>query len=56
MCIRDRYGLARLCALVSQHWAQPAEMIKEAVVLDVRQYMGAQRMYDDITLVVMKRR
>ena len=42
--------------MVSQHWAQPAEVVKECVVADVHQHMGAQTMYDDITLVVVKRR
>jgi sigma-B regulation protein RsbU (phosphoserine phosphatase) len=45
-----------LCTAVSQHWTAPAEVIKEGVVRDVYQHMGGQRMYDDITLVVVKRR
>jgi sigma-B regulation protein RsbU (phosphoserine phosphatase) len=53
---REQYGLERLCAVVSRHWTAPAEVIKEYVVKDVHQHMGAQRMYDDITLVVVKRR
>jgi serine phosphatase RsbU (regulator of sigma subunit) len=52
---REQYGLARLCTVVSQHWGAPAEVVKECVVKDVHQYMGAQKMYDDITLVVVKR-
>lgn len=52
----EQYGLARLCTVVSQQWGAPAEVIKECVVKDVYQHMGAQKMYDDITLVVMKRR
>jgi serine phosphatase RsbU (regulator of sigma subunit) len=52
----EQYGLERLCTLASQCWAAPAEVIKERVVTDVRQHMGAQTMYDDITLVVAKRR
>jgi len=52
----QQYGLARLYTLVSQHWAAPAEVIKEEVVADVRQHIGVQTMYDDITLVVVKRR
>ena len=52
----QHYGLERLCTLVSQHWAQPTEAIKEAVVADVQQHIGAQHMYDDITLVVVKRK
>ena len=53
---REHYGLARLCTIVSQHWTAPAEVIKEHVMKDVYQHIGAQRMYDDITLVVVKRR
>jgi sigma-B regulation protein RsbU (phosphoserine phosphatase) len=50
------YGLERLCEVLSQHWPQPAETIKDAVVTDVQQYIGAQEVYDDITLVVVKRK
>ena len=53
---REQYGLERLCTVVSQHWTAPAEVIKECVVKDVHQHIGAQRLYDDITLVVVKRR
>lgn len=49
-----QYGLERLCSVVSQHWHLPAEQIKDAVVVDVAQYIGAQTVYDDITLVVVK--
>ena len=50
----EQYGLARLCAVVSRHWSESAEAIKEAVVADVAAYIGAQTVYDDITLVVLK--
>jgi serine phosphatase RsbU (regulator of sigma subunit)/putative methionine-R-sulfoxide reductase with GAF domain len=50
----EQYGLARLCAVVSRHWSQSAEAIKDAVVSDVARYIGAQTVYDDITLVVVK--
>jgi sigma-B regulation protein RsbU (phosphoserine phosphatase) len=40
--------------VVRQHWSKPAEAIKEAVVADVARYIGAQTVYDDITLVVVK--
>ncbi len=50
------YGLERLCAVISQHWEQPAEVIKEAVVADVQQHIGTHHVYDDITLVVIKRK
>ncbi len=47
-------GLEQLCAVLSQHWAQPAEVIKEAVVADVRQHIGTHHVYNDLTLVVVK--
>jgi serine phosphatase RsbU (regulator of sigma subunit) len=50
----EQYGLERLCAVVQAHWSEPAEAIKEAVVQDVRRHIGAQEVYDDITLVVLK--
>jgi sigma-B regulation protein RsbU (phosphoserine phosphatase) len=52
----EQYGLERLCAVVHAHWAEPAEAIKEAVVADVRGFIGTQKVYDDITLVVLKQR
>ena len=39
---------------VHAYWSQPAEAIKEAVVADVRRHIGEQKIYDDITLVVVK--
>ena len=39
---------------VHAYWSQPAEAIKEAVVTDVRRHIGEQKIYDDITLVVVK--
>ena len=50
----EQYGLARLCAVVCQHWGQAADTIKEAVVADVQQHIGGHQVYDDLTLVVVK--
>jgi len=52
----EQYGLERLCEVVSQHWAQAAEAIKEAVIADVRGHIGEQEVYDDITLLVLKQK
>jgi sigma-B regulation protein RsbU (phosphoserine phosphatase) len=52
----EQYSLERLCAVLSQNWALPAEVIKEAVVADVRQHIGTHHVYDDITLVVVKQK
>lgn len=51
---QQQYGLDRLCRVVSQYWAQSAEAVKQAVVDDVMAHIGAQKIYDDITLVVLK--
>ena len=51
---REQYGLARLATVLKAHWAGPAEAIKQAVVADLKRFIGAQTVYDDITLVVAK--
>ncbi len=51
----EQYGLERLCTVVSQHWTQPAEVVKDAVVADLQRHIGTQEVFDDITLVVVKR-
>ena len=50
----EQYGLERLCKVVRKHWKKSAESIKDAVVIDVANYIGEQVRYDDITLVVAK--
>jgi len=51
---REQYGLERLAAVLQVHWAGPAEAIKQAVVADLKRFIGAQNVFDDITLVVAK--
>ena len=51
---REQYGLGRLAAVLKAHWAGSAEAIKQAVIADVKRFIGAQTVYDDITLVVAK--
>jgi len=50
----EQYGLERLCAIIHQHWAEPADAIKTAVIDDVRRFIGEQTVFDDITLLVLK--
>ena len=50
------YGQKRLCDVIRQSWAGSAEQIKNAVVKDVYQYIGKQKVLDDMTLIVFKRR
>jgi phosphoserine phosphatase RsbU/P len=53
---RALYGLERLIAVVQQHWSQPAQTIQQQVIADVRSHIGNHRVYDDITLVILKKR
>jgi serine phosphatase RsbU (regulator of sigma subunit) len=50
------YGLDRLCAVVEQNWQQSAQNIRQAVIQDLRSHIGVEQVYDDITLVVLKRK
>ena len=52
----EQYGMERLCATIRHHWAASPEAIKTAVIDDVRQFIGAQTVFDDITLVVLKQK
>ncbi len=51
----DYYGLPRLTATLRQHWEQPATAICEAVVRDAHDHIGEQKIFDDLTLLVLKR-
>ncbi len=53
---KELYELDRLCEVVSRHWHLSAAEIQQAVIADVRQYIGTQKVYDDITLLVLKQR
>ncbi len=51
-----QYGLERLCEVVSRNSSLSPEEIKQAVIADVRQHIGSQKVFDDITLVVLKQK
>ena len=51
-----QYGLKRLWQVVVENRHRCALEIREAVINDVRQYIGAMKVFDDITLVVMKQK
>jgi serine phosphatase RsbU (regulator of sigma subunit) len=50
----ELYGIERLCEVVSRHWFGTAKEVQQAVVADVKNYINTQKMYDDITLLVLK--
>ncbi|MEM1368370.1 MAG: SpoIIE family protein phosphatase [Cyanobacteria bacterium P01_H01_bin.15] len=51
----EQYGIERLCEIISQNWHDSAETIKSAIVTDLRRFIGNQKVFDDITLLVLKR-
>ncbi|HZG37804.1 MAG TPA: transporter substrate-binding protein [Nodosilinea sp.] len=53
---RQLYGLDRLVATVQRAWGGTAQEIQAAVLQDVRSHVQNHTVYDDITLVVFKRR
>ncbi len=52
----ELYGLDRLIEAVQENCHLPASGIKEAVIEDVRRHIGEQKVFDDITLVVLKQK
>jgi len=50
------YGIERLCEIITDNWHLSASEIQQAVIADVKQYIGAEKVYDDITLVVFKQK
>lgn len=52
--MKQQYGLERLCEVVRDSWHKSVREIRQAVIEDVRRHIGEQKVYDDITLVVLK--
>ncbi len=50
------YGLERLYQVLQRTYQLTAAEIRQAVIADVYQHIGEQRIFDDLTLVVIKQR
>ena len=50
------YGLERLIEVIQINWQQTATDIRHAVIDDVRSHIGEQKVFDDITLLVLKQK
>lgn len=50
------YGLETLCNVLQQNWQDSAQDIRQAVIEDLRSHIGVEKVYDDITLVVLKQK
>jgi serine phosphatase RsbU (regulator of sigma subunit) len=51
-----QYGLDRLCQVVKKNRHLGVQGIKRAVIYDVHQHIGSQKILDDLTLLVIKRK
>ncbi|NEP14849.1 MAG: SpoIIE family protein phosphatase [Symploca sp. SIO2C1] len=51
-----QYGLQKLCSVIAKHRGKSAEEIRQEVIKDVRAFIGNQKVFDDITLVVIKQK
>lgn len=52
----EHYGLEQLCSVVQQNWQHSANEIVQAAVANLRSHIGVEKVYDDITLVVLKQK
>ncbi|WP_333100497.1 MULTISPECIES: PP2C family protein-serine/threonine phosphatase [unclassified Microcoleus] len=50
-----QYGVEAMCEVIRQNWHLSAGKIKQAVIDDLRRHIGTQKVFDDITLLVLKR-
>ncbi len=51
---KKQYGIEKLCETISCNWERSAEEIKQAIIKDVYEHIGEQKVFDDITLLVLK--
>ncbi|MFM2314116.1 MAG: hypothetical protein RLZZ04_3392 [Cyanobacteriota bacterium] len=51
-----QYGLENLCSIVKQSCQESAQGIRQSVIANLRSHIGVQKVYDDITLVVLKQK
>ena len=50
----EQYGEQRLCQTVRRHWGKSADAVRDAVVRDLRDYVGSNDLMDDVTLLVVR--
>jgi serine phosphatase RsbU (regulator of sigma subunit) len=55
-CDRQFYGLERLCQVLIRTHHRCAEEIRQAIIEDWRKHVGDHKVYDDITLLILKQK
>lgn len=53
---KKQYGLKRLSEIVKENREKEAGEIRQIIIDDVREFIGTQKVYDDITLVILKQK
>ncbi|MFB8790308.1 MAG: MASE1 domain-containing protein [Potamolinea sp.] len=53
---QEQYGLDRLIEVVRNNYQHSVQQIRKIVIEDVRRHIGQEKVFDDITLVVIKQR
>ena len=51
-----QYGLERLCEVVKNNSQYSAKTIRKSAIVDVKKHIGKSKVYDDITLMIIKKR
>jgi sigma-B regulation protein RsbU (phosphoserine phosphatase) len=52
----ELYGIDRFCKVIKLHWHLTSQDIRHAIIADLMAYIGKQKIFDDITLLVIKQR
>ncbi|MCC6552733.1 MAG: SpoIIE family protein phosphatase, partial [Polyangiaceae bacterium] len=51
----EQYGVDRLCEVIKRNHKRSSKEIKDAIIEDVLSHVGYNKIYDDITVLVIKR-
>jgi sigma-B regulation protein RsbU (phosphoserine phosphatase) len=51
----EQYGIERVCNSLEKRLSQDAAQIQEGIVADLTQFIGHNEVFDDVTLLVIKR-
>ncbi len=52
----EQYQIDRLCEVIQANWQHSSENIVCMIIEDLQEYIGKQKVYDDITLIVIKQK
>lgn len=52
---KELYGLEQLCHIISKNWQYSAKKMQQLVMKDVKKHIGNHKIFDDLTLLILKR-